>query len=171
MEGNEHDLLELSVKRDNICVFGQTVFFFLNPFLLNYLQEILHWILLKSIDHLQKFEEVFVNYVIYAQCMWVRSQNCGFLVTWFCYQLIAKPGNKTAAVSWPDPSTQSLFNSFHWIYSLLFSHTILGHISGSTSTLVMACCLTAPSHYLNQCWLSMDWVLWHSPESNFMVST
>ena len=34
---------------------------------------------------------------------WVRSRNCGSLVTWFCYQLIAKPGNKTAAVSWPDP--------------------------------------------------------------------
>ena len=26
--------------------------------------------------------------------------SCG---TWFCYQLIAKPGKKTAAVSWPDP--------------------------------------------------------------------
>ena len=32
------------------------------------------------------------------------SRNCGFLVTWFCYQLIAKPGNKTATVPWPDPS-------------------------------------------------------------------
>ena len=36
-------------------------------------------------------------------CIWVRSPNCVCLVTWFCYQLIAKPGNKTAAVSWPDP--------------------------------------------------------------------
>ena len=35
--------------------------------------------------------------------IWVRSRNCGCLVTWFCYQLIAKPGNKTAAVLWPDP--------------------------------------------------------------------
>ena len=35
--------------------------------------------------------------------IWVRSRNCGCLVTWFCYQLIAKPGNKTAAVPWPDP--------------------------------------------------------------------
>ena len=35
--------------------------------------------------------------------MWVRSRNCSCLVTWFCYRLIAKPGNKTAAVSWPDP--------------------------------------------------------------------
>ena len=37
--------------------------------------------------------------------IWVRSRNCGCLVTWFCYQLIAKPGNKTAAASWPDPYT------------------------------------------------------------------
>ena len=35
--------------------------------------------------------------------IWVRSWNCGCLVTWFCYQLIAKPGIKTAAVPWPDP--------------------------------------------------------------------
>ena len=38
--------------------------------------------------------------------IWVRTQNCDCLVPWFCYQLIAKPGNKTAAVSWPDPYLQ-----------------------------------------------------------------
>ena len=37
------------------------------------------------------------------QYIWVRSWNCGCLVTWFCYQLIAKPGNKTASVLWSDP--------------------------------------------------------------------
>ena len=31
----------------------------------------------------------------------------------------------------------------------------------------MAWCLTAPTHYLNQCWLIIKGVLWHSPESNF----
>ena len=35
--------------------------------------------------------------------IWVRSRRCDCLVTWFCYQLIAKPGNKAAAPSWPDP--------------------------------------------------------------------
>ena len=37
---------------------------------------------------------------------------------------------------------------------------------GTESTLaqVMACCLTAPSHYLNQCWLIISKVLWHSSE-------
>ena len=41
---------------------------------------------------------------------------------------------------------------------------------GSSSTLaqVMACCLTAPSHYLNQCWLMISEVLWLSPDSNFI---
>ena len=39
---------------------------------------------------------------------------------------------------------------------------------GSTSTLiqVMACCLMAPSHYLNQCWLIFSKVQWHAIESN-----
>ena len=32
----------------------------------------------------------------------------------------------------------------------------------------MACCLTAPSHYLNQCWLIISQVLWHSPEDNLI---
>ena len=40
--------------------------------------------------------------------IWVRSRNCGCLVTWFCYQLIAKPGNKTATVSWPYPYNGAL---------------------------------------------------------------
>ena len=39
---------------------------------------------------------------------------------------------------------------------------------GSRSTLaqVMACCLMAPSHYLNQCWLIISEVLRHSTEGN-----
>ena len=41
---------------------------------------------------------------------------------------------------------------------------------GSTLAQVMACCLTAPSHYLNQCWLIISAVLWRSPESNFTAS-
>ena len=53
----------------------------------------------------------------HQHCRWVRSQNCGCLVTWFCYQLIAKPGNKTAAVPWPDPDTDGLVQiGVWWIY-------------------------------------------------------
>ena len=32
---------------------------------------------------------------------------------------------------------------------------------------VMACCLTAPSHYLDQCWLMINGRLWHSHERKF----
>ena len=41
------------------------------------------------------------------------------------------------------------------------------HRSGSTLAQVMACCLMAPSHYLNQCWLNISVALWHSAENNF----
>ena len=39
--------------------------------------------------------------------------------------------------------------------------------SWTTLAQVMACCLTAPSHYLNQCWLIIRGVLWHTSESSF----
>ena len=35
--------------------------------------------------------------------IWVRSGMCACLFTWFCYHLIAKPGNKPGTPSWPDP--------------------------------------------------------------------
>ena len=73
---------------------------------------------------------------------WVRSRNCGCLVTWFCYQLIAKPGNKTAAGSWLDPDTWGkesmtptclrltpvqlcLIEIFSWDWSLGGQHTLI----------------------------------------------
>ena len=50
-------------------------------------------------SYILKISRIFVI----TECIWVRSRNCGCLVTWFCYQMIAKPGNKTAAVPGPDP--------------------------------------------------------------------
>ena len=41
----------------------------------------------------------------------------------------------------------------------------------STLIQVMACCLTAPSHYLNQCWHFIGKVQWHSSECNFTRDT
>ena len=43
--------------------------------------------------------------------------------------------------------------------------------SGSTLAQVMACCLTAPSHYLNQCWLIIRKVQWYSSEDNYTSDT
>ena len=53
------------------------------------------------------------------------------------------------------------------INSLRPSDTIRRYRTGSTLAQVIACCLTAPSYYLNQCWQIIRKVLWHSPESNF----
>ena len=54
--------------------------------------------------------------------------------------------------------------------SLWPNDTIWGHISASTSPQVVACCLMAPSHYLNQCWLIISGVLWPSPKTYFTGS-
>ena len=53
------------------------------------------------------------------------------------------------------------------INSLWPSDAIWRKRSRSTLAQVMACCLTAPSHYLNQRWLIVSKVQWHSPEGNF----
>ena len=58
-----------------------------------------------------------------------------------------------------------------WVNSLWPSDTIWRHKSGSTLDQVMACCLMAPSHYLNQCWLIISKVQWHSSECNFTRDT
>ena len=41
----------------------------------------------------------------------VRSRMCASLVTWFCYQMIAKPGNKTGPISWPGPYTLQIIHA------------------------------------------------------------
>ena len=51
-----------------------------------------------------------------------------------------------------------------WVNSLGPSDAIWHWRSWSTLVQVMACCLMAPSHYLNQCWLIISQVLWHSSE-------
>ena len=43
-----------------------------------------------------------------------------------------------------------------WINSLWPGDAIWQHRSGSTLDQVMACCLKATSHYLNQCWLIIN---------------
>ena len=50
------------------------------------------------------------------------------------------------------------------LYSLGPSDAIWRWRSWSKLVQVMGYCLTAPSHYLNQCWLIISKVLWHSSE-------
>ena len=59
----------------------------------------------------------------------------------------------------------------HWlINSLWTSDVICRRRSLSTSAQVMACCLTVPSHYLNQCWRIIHEILWHSFEGNVCLN-
>ena len=61
--------------------------------------------------------------------------------------------------------------SWEWALNSLWpSDAKLQHLSRSTLAQIMAYCLMAPSHYLNQCWFLMNKVLQHSPEGNFRVS-
>ena len=64
-----------------------------------------------------------------------------------------------------DALVQKRHNST--VNSLWPCDAIWPHISGSTLNQVMACCLMAPSHYLNQQCHFILGVLWHSSESNF----
>ena len=74
--------------------------------------------------------------------------------------------NKMLHVSrqWHKP----IFFSFN---SLWPNDAIWRHRSGSTLAQVMACCLTAPSHYLNQCWLITSKIQLHSSDGNFTRNT
>ena len=56
------------------------------------------------------------------------------------------------------------------VNSLRPGDDIWGQRSESTLAQVMACCLTSPSHYLNQSWLIICWVLWDSTKANFTDS-
>ena len=76
--------------------------------------------------------------------MWVEPQRCDCLVTWFCYHLIAKPGNRTAPPSWPGarftkknlPAIQIRWKLYHAITLLLairlqqiFAHATTAQLS------------------------------------------
>ena len=58
---------------------------------------------------------VSVSVVLYTYTYTYIYRSGGCLVTWFCYQLMAKPGNKTAAVLWPDPYIYIYI--WHWTVS------------------------------------------------------
>ena len=58
-----------------------------------------------------------------------------------------------------------------WVNSLWPNGVMWRQRSGSTFVQVMACCLTAPSHYLNQWWLLFSEDLWQSHERSFAAST
>ena len=63
------------------------------------------------------------------------------------------------------------FQVLHVLNTQWPSDTIWRHRSGSTLAQVMACCLTTPSHCLNQCWLIIHETHLHSSEDSFTRET
>ena len=59
------------------------------------------------------------------------------------------------------------YDIWQWFNPLWPSDAIWRRISWSTLVQVMAWCLMAPSHCLNQCWLVINDVLWYSSEIKF----
>ena len=76
----------------------------------------------------------------------------------------------TNLFSWMK-TVERWFSVWEVFNSLWPSDTIWRHKSASTLAQVMACRLTAPSHYLNQRWLIISKVQWHPSESNFTRDT
>ena len=61
------------------------------------------------------------------------------------------------------------FSLLLWLSILCHNDAIWWHRSGSILAQVMACFLTAPSHYLHQCSIILKGFLWHSPKTNFIA--
>ena len=74
-----------------------------------------------------------ITYVVYSKGLMNGSEQCH-------------------AMSWSLEYWDSV-NVMFYFNSLWPSDAIWRQRSGSPLAQVMACCLTAPSHYLNQCWL------------------
>ena len=64
-----------------------------------------------------------------------------------------------------------IVNSLQLTYPLLPCDAMRRLRSGWTLAQVVACCLTAPSRYLNQCWLLISKVQSHSSVGNFTLGT
>ena len=68
---------------------------------------------------------------------------------------------------WPRSLLPYVVTRPQWVISLCSSGDIWFHRTWSTLVQVMACCLMAPSHYLNQCWWILNKDLWYWHEGYF----
>ena len=68
-------------------------------------------------------------------------------------------------VFWPSAWWRMQY-THQYVNTLWPCDAVWRHRSGPTLAQIMVCCLTTPSHYLNQCRLLISKFLWHSPKSN-----
>ena len=102
-------------------------------------------------------DQVIAQYwLIISEVLWLSPGA----ISWVKIFILDMSWKMTNLISQPH------FPSGQWVNSLGPSDAIWQHRSRSTLVQVMACCLMAPTHYLNQCWLIFSKVQWHSVEGN-----
>ena len=97
---------------------------------------------------------------------WGMIKKCKHI---YCICFIKSANNVSINIWLHLETTRKLYGyrlSIHF-NSLRPSDAIWRQWFWTTLAQVMACCLTAPSHYLNQCWLIIRRVLWHTSGSSF----
>ena len=102
------------------------------------------------VDHFPNMKHV----IITKWTKWTLITN--FKIHWFQLWLILQKNPHSA-----DAALLSCINS------LWSNDDIWWYKSRSILAQVMACCMTAPSHFLNQCWLIISGDLWYLHEGNF----
>ena len=110
-----------------------------------------------SVDHWSSgMDKQFIPHYIMDVIIYVTMPPMSFMITSLALlqYTIALVQAKESWNIWVD----------EYINSLGPSDAIWRWRSWSTLVQVMACCLTAPSHYLDQCWLITSNVMWHSSE-------
>ena len=119
-----------------------------------------------------------LSYVEYQEQTWMLIEP---FYCWFVFIILyCVPKSKHMMMGWINIATNfptHLWCRYHILprqryepdfNSLGPSDAIWHWRSWSTLVQVMACCLMAPSHYLNQCWLIISNILWHSFEDIFI---
>ena len=106
-------------------------------------------------DHYYEFERLKIGFII--NTLRLRPNGCHFADGIFKYVLLYENQCSSIQISLkfvPNGAINSL-----WPGDAIWRH-------GTRSTLaqLMACCLTTPSHYLNQCWLIIGKAPWHSSQ-------
>ena len=81
----------------------------------------------------------------------VRSWRWGCLVSWFCYQLIAKPGNKTAAPPQPAYFYANMTTIF-WNNSASTLYRSLSYLGDNPENFIYL--------YLIPQWVTVTWIKW-----------
>ena len=113
---------------------------------------------------------------------WCLQATSHYLRSWanvepdLCRHMVSRPqvlkhgkfspkySQETGVSLWVQSVTYLICSVFAIVNLLGPSDATWRHRTESTVAQVMACCLTAPSHYLNQCWLIISKFLWHPSE-------